>query len=108
NSLVATRVAARLGAALSTRVPVRVLFEATTVAGLAAALAGQAGTGAGLALVAGPRPPRIPLSAAQRRMWLLNRLDPDSAAYNIPIAVRLTGDIDAPALAAAVTDVLDR
>ncbi|WP_336081622.1 non-ribosomal peptide synthase/polyketide synthase [Nocardia sp. SSK8] len=108
NSLIATRVAARLGAVLAARVPVRVLFEATTVAGLAAALAGTAGTGAGLALVAGERPHRIPLSAAQQRMWLLNRLDPDSAAYNIPIAVRLTGDVDAAALAAAVTDVLDR
>ncbi|MEV6364243.1 non-ribosomal peptide synthase/polyketide synthase [Nocardia asteroides] len=108
NSLVATRAAARLGAALSARVPVRTLFEATTVADLAAALAATAGSGAGLALTAGPRPQRIPLSAAQQRMWLLNRLDPTSAAYNIPIAVRLRGDIDATALAAAVADVLDR
>ncbi|UGT56759.1 non-ribosomal peptide synthase/polyketide synthase [Nocardia asteroides] len=108
NSLVATRVAARLGAALSTRVPVRTLFEASTVADLAAVLAHRAGSGAGLALTAGPRPHRVPLSAAQQRMWLLNRLDPESAAYNIPIAVRLRGDVDAGALAAAVTDVLDR
>ncbi len=108
NSLIATRVAARLGAALSTRVPVRTLFEATTVADLATVLAARAGSGAGIALTAGRRPARIPLSAAQQRMWLLNRLDPESAAYNIPIAVRLTGDVDAAALAAAVTDVLDR
>jgi amino acid adenylation domain-containing protein len=108
NSLIATRVAARLGAALSTRVPVRTLFEATTVADLAAVLTGRAGSGAGIALTCGERPARIPLSAAQQRMWLLNRLDPESAAYNIPIAVRLTGDVDAGALAAAVTDVLDR
>ncbi|APE36002.1 hypothetical protein BOX37_21015 [Nocardia mangyaensis] len=108
NSLIATRVAARLGAALSTRVPVRTLFEAGTVAELATVLAEHAGSGAGAALVAGPRPSRIPLSPAQQRMWLLNRLDPESAAYNIPIAVRLTGDVDAAALAAAVTDVLDR
>ncbi|MGW6727522.1 non-ribosomal peptide synthase/polyketide synthase [Nocardia sp. NPDC055029] len=108
NSLIATRVAARLGAALSARVPVRTLFEATTVVDLAAALAAQMGSGAGVALTAGQRPHRIPLSAAQQRMWLLNRLDPASAAYNIPIAVRLRGDVDAAALAAAVTDVLDR
>ncbi|MEV0683556.1 non-ribosomal peptide synthase/polyketide synthase [Nocardia sp. NPDC050378] len=108
NSLIATRVAARLGAALSTRVPVRTLFETTTVAALAELLACHAGSGAGTALVAGPRPQRIPLSAAQQRMWLLNRLDPESAAYNIPIAVRLTGNVDAEALAAAVTDVLER
>ncbi|GGK41953.1 non-ribosomal peptide synthetase [Nocardia camponoti] len=109
NSLVATRVAARLGAALATRVPVRALFETSTVADLAAALAGTAGAGGRRPLVAGPRPAPIPLSAAQQRMWLLNRLDPESAAYNIPIAVRLTGsDVDPAALAAAVADVLDR
>ncbi|MGV9434532.1 amino acid adenylation domain-containing protein, partial [Nocardia sp. NPDC003648] len=108
NSLIATRVAARLGAALSARVPVRALFEATTVAGLADTLAGRMGSGAGLALTAARRPHQIPLSAAQQRMWLLNRLDPASAAYNIPIAVRLRGDVDAQALAAAVADVLDR
>ncbi|MFC9662319.1 non-ribosomal peptide synthase/polyketide synthase [Nocardia sp. NPDC127606] len=108
NSLIATRVAARLGAALSTRVPVRTLFEASTVAALATVLAARAGSGAGIALTSAERPARVPLSAAQQRMWLLNRLDPESAAYNIPIAVRLTGDVDAGALVAAVTDVLDR
>ncbi|MEV2218883.1 amino acid adenylation domain-containing protein [Nocardia vinacea] len=108
NSLLATQLVARLGAALDTRVPVRVLFEASTVAELAAELEQLAGTGARNALVAGERPQHIPLSLAQQRMWFLNRFDTDSTAYNIPIAVRLTGTLDVTALRRAVADVVER
>jgi amino acid adenylation domain-containing protein len=38
------------------------------------------------------------LSYAQQRMWFLWQLDPHSAAYNLPMAVRLTGDLQAQAL----------
>ncbi|GAB0102601.1 hypothetical protein JMUB6875_15700 [Nocardia sp. JMUB6875] len=108
NSLVATQVVARLGAALDSRVPVRLLFDAPTVAALAAALESATGTGRMRALVAGPRPERIPLSSAQQRMWFLNRFDTESAAYNIPAAVRLSGALDVDALRAAVSDVVAR
>ncbi|MCL2536426.1 MAG: amino acid adenylation domain-containing protein, partial [Nocardiaceae bacterium] len=59
-------------------------------------------------LAAQSRPARIPLSLAQRRMWFLNRLEPESAVNNIPIAVRLSGDLDVDALRAAVVDVVAR
>nr|WP_157762222.1 non-ribosomal peptide synthetase [Nocardia yamanashiensis] len=107
NSLVATQVAARLGAALDARVPVRLLFEASTVAALAIKVEQRAGTGR-KALVAGPRPEVLPLSLAQQRMWFLNQFDVDSAAYNIPVAVRLTGDLDVDALQQAVADTIGR
>src|SRR5690606_15274194 len=60
NSLVATQVVSRIGAALDTQVPVRVLFEASTVVGLATRLAKQIGTGARSPLVARPRPDVLP------------------------------------------------
>ncbi|QCQ92200.1 non-ribosomal peptide synthetase [Rhodococcus sp. SGAir0479] len=107
NSLLATQVAARLGAALDTTVPVRLLFDASTVDGLAAHLTGSS-AGRSKALVAGPRPERIPLSLAQQRMWFLNRLEPESAVNNIPLAIRLSGDLDVESLTAAVGDVLAR
>ncbi|WP_157535112.1 non-ribosomal peptide synthetase [Nocardia inohanensis] len=107
NSLVATQVAARLGAALDTRVPVRLLFEASTVAALAVKVEQRAGSGR-KALVAGPRPEVLPLSLAQQRMWFLNQFDVDSAAYNIPVAVRLTGDLNVAALQQAVADTIGR
>ncbi|WP_280205072.1 non-ribosomal peptide synthetase, partial [Nocardia farcinica] len=107
NSLLATQVASRLGAALNTRVPVRLLFEAPTVAALAVRVEQQAGTGR-LALTARPRPERIPLSLAQQRMWFLNRFDTQSAAYNVPMAVRLTGELDVTALRTAIADLIGR
>ncbi|KAA8879752.1 amino acid adenylation domain-containing protein, partial [Nocardia colli] len=108
NSLIATQVVARLGAALDTRVPVRMLFEAPTVAALAARMEAHQGTGRRRELVAGQRPARIPLSLSQQRMWFLNRFDTDSAVNNIPLAVRLTGSLDTDALRQAVADVVDR
>ncbi|MFC7449339.1 non-ribosomal peptide synthase/polyketide synthase [Rhodococcus daqingensis] len=108
NSLVATQVAARLSRALDVPVPVRELFEAPTVEALAARLAAGAGTGARPALVAGPRPDRIPLSQAQSRMWFLNRFAPESSAYHIPVVLRLSGELDVAALQAAVGDVVAR
>ncbi|PND48859.1 amino acid adenylation domain-containing protein, partial [Rhodococcus sp. ENV425] len=45
---------------------------------------------------------------AQQRMWFLNRLDPDSAVFNIPLAVRLSGRLDVDAMRAAVRDVVAR
>ena len=108
NSLIATQVTARLGAALGAEVGVRALFEASTVAGLAALVGLQTGSGARLALSPQQRPERPPLSLAQQRMWFLNRFDSDSAANNIPVAVQLRGELDLPALRGAVADIVSR
>ncbi|MEV4130173.1 amino acid adenylation domain-containing protein, partial [Nocardia sp. NPDC049707] len=108
NSLIATQVASRIGTALDTRVPVRMVFEASTVAALAARVESHAGAGARSALVARERPEAVPLSLAQQRMWFLNRFDTASAVNNIPIAIRLSGDLDVAALQVAVIDVIDR
>ncbi|WP_084534964.1 non-ribosomal peptide synthetase [Nocardia yamanashiensis] len=109
NSLSATRVAARLSAAAGSRVPVREVFDAPTVSELAFRLAaGTRSAGARPRLTARPRPAEIPLSFAQQRLWLLNRLDPDSSAYNIPLVLRLTGEIDIAAMEAALHQLLVR
>src|SRR5690606_41851401 len=91
HSLIATPVAARLGAALETKVPTRLVFEHSSVSKLAERLAELSGAGAGGAravLRAGPRPERVPLSLAQQRIRSLNRVDPDSAASETPIALQ--------------------
>ncbi|MGW1143110.1 condensation domain-containing protein, partial [Streptomyces zhihengii] len=54
------------------------------------------------------RPARIPLSAAQNRLWFLNNLERTRATYVLPLAVRLSGDLDRAALEAAIADVIGR
>nr|WP_245745820.1 non-ribosomal peptide synthetase [Nocardia altamirensis] len=107
-SLLATQVAARLGAVLNTRVPVRLLFEAPTVAAMAVRVAQRTDAAGRAALVAAPRPEHLPLSLAQQRVWFLNRCYQDSAADNVPIAVRLTGALDVAALRSAIGDLVSR
>ena len=108
DSLVATRVAARLGRVLGVSVPVRALFDASSVGGLAEFLVAHRGGRSRPVLVAGPRPAVLPLSFAQQRLWFLNRLDPGSAAYMMPAAFRISGGLDTVALAGAIGDVIAR
>ncbi|MEU5844568.1 amino acid adenylation domain-containing protein, partial [Rhodococcus sp. NPDC047139] len=108
NSLIATRLVARLGEALDTRVPVRAVFEASTVRGLTARAEEEASGRRRIALTRRPRPEAVPLSLAQQRMWVLNQVDTSSAVYNIPVVIRLSGLLDIPALRAAVRDVVAR
>jgi amino acid adenylation domain-containing protein len=49
-----------------------------------------------------------PLSFAQQRLWFLQRLEPGSAAYNIPFAARLTGVLDIGAIQRALQTIVDR
>ncbi|MDJ0396117.1 amino acid adenylation domain-containing protein [Rhodococcus sp. G-MC3] len=109
NSLTATRVIARVNAALHTGAGVRAVFEAPTVRALATRVQnGPVGAAQRPALSPRPQLAQIPLSPAQQRLWFLNRYDSSSAAYNIPLAVRLTGTLDLDALTAALADVIER
>ena len=49
-----------------------------------------------------------PLSGPQRRLWFLDRMEPGSAAFNIPLAVRFTGALDAVALERALVEIVRR
>src|SRR4029077_19944789 len=55
-----------------------------------------------------PRDSSLALSFAQERLWFLDQLAPGSAAYNLPAAVRLRGDLSGAALAAALTEIVRR
>ncbi|WP_330347951.1 non-ribosomal peptide synthase/polyketide synthase [Streptomyces sp. NBC_00582] len=106
HSLLATRLVSRVRATLGVELPLRSLFEAPTPAGLAVRL--DAAAEARPAVVPVVRPEPLPLSFAQLRLWFLHRLDGTDAAYHMPLALRLRGPLDRPALAAALSDLVAR
>ncbi|MEU9482041.1 condensation domain-containing protein, partial [Streptomyces sp. NPDC048191] len=66
-------------------------------------------TGRGRAVIGrADRSGPLPLSYGQQQMWFLNRLDPESAEYLVPLAVRLGGRLDRVALGRAWRGMCDR
>ncbi|MBC3840499.1 hypothetical protein GXW82_10410 [Streptacidiphilus sp. 4-A2] len=50
----------------------------------------------------------IPVSFAQQRLWLVDQIEGPSPLYNLPVALRLHGSLDLPALRTALADVMGR
>ncbi|WP_281391907.1 amino acid adenylation domain-containing protein [Streptomyces caniferus] len=107
NSLLATRLVSRLRALFGVELPLRTLFDARTVAGLAGEL-DQCVHPARPALVPAGRPAKVPLSYPQRSLWFVDRLVDERANYTMATALRLSGDVDETALHQALSDVVDR
>ncbi|MGB6244813.1 amino acid adenylation domain-containing protein, partial [Gordonia sp. (in: high G+C Gram-positive bacteria)] len=108
NSLIATGLVARLAEDLGVRVPVREVFDARTPAAIAAVAAAADRLAATDSAAGAVAPDQLPLGAAQRQMWLHNRIDPASSAYLILVPLRLPGRVDVAAITAALGDVLAR
>ncbi len=104
HSLTAMRLVAEVRAELDRDLGVEDVFGARTLERFAERV-GYAEPLSGAGLVTG-NPPT--LSAAQRRLWFVDQLAPDAAAYNIALAEQLTGPLDVPALRAALRAVAER
>lgn len=111
DSLAAMRVMVRLKETMLIELPVRSLFEAPTVAGMALYI--QQTNSGPPALRSIPwrdsaRDGKQPLSFSQERLWFLDQMEPDRAVYNIPRVVRLRGRLDVPALEKSLREIVRR
>jgi amino acid adenylation domain-containing protein len=111
HSLLVARIVARVNETLHVELPMRTLFEASTIAALATEVEKlrQTVTGPGSnPLVRIPRNGPLPLSFAQERLWFFDQLEPDSGAYNIPRALRLRGQLDKESLQQSFKRLIER
>ncbi|HWS39612.1 MAG TPA: amino acid adenylation domain-containing protein [Actinoplanes sp.] len=106
DSLLAIRLISRIRNEFGETLEVSEFFDAPTVRQLWSRLRPAASARSGPVLA--ERPVLLPLSSAQRRLWFLNRLEKRSAAYNIPLRLRLHGPVDVPALESALADLVAR
>ncbi len=110
HSLLATQLVARLRDVLQVELPLRVVFETPTPQGIAAWISARPGQHPLPKPRALPRGGRVHwlVSPAQRRLWFLSQLEPDSPAYHLHWATQLTGVLDQTALQAAVDALVHR
>ncbi|TGD89793.1 non-ribosomal peptide synthetase [Mycolicibacterium sp. CH28] len=108
HSLLSIRLLNRVRTVLSATVSLRDVFDTPTVGELAARLDTRTAESVRPPLVAADRPPHIPVSPAQERLLILDRLGGTGAAYNYPLVFRVSGAMDLDALRGAVNAVVDR
>jgi pristinamycin I synthase-3/4 len=106
HSLMATRLASRIRASFGADIAVRTVFEAPTPGELVSRIRETR--------VRRPplrpqiKPPRLPLSYAQQRLWFVEQLDGPSCQYNLPVGFKLSGHLDIAALEFALNMILER
>jgi len=111
HSLLTMQVASRIRHQLGIELPLALLFEHPTIAGLAARLDEELPRTWSTAPASIPRVPRggpLPVSLSQRRMWVIHQFDPASVAYNVAISLRLRGKLDNDAMRSAFERLMQR
>jgi amino acid adenylation domain-containing protein len=111
NSLLATQAVSRIQKAFGIDFPLRKIFDSPTVESIAEVVEASRDAQHDIALPAiqpVPRDEELPLSFAQQRLWFIDQLDPDSYAYNMPGAIKLSGPLDVKALGQSLNEILRR
>src|SRR5688500_13226347 len=108
-SVQAMRVLSRIATVFNVRLPLRALSDSPTSSGLTAAIrAARPASNSGAIRVTASGARASTLSFSQERMWFMHALASASAAYHVPIALRLRGHVDTRALQAALDRVVQR
>ncbi|ATB48375.1 non-ribosomal peptide synthetase [Corallococcus macrosporus DSM 14697] len=110
HSLLAMQVVSRIRGSVDAALRVSDLFEHPTIAALSQVLDSRRGSQTLTLSRIEPAPEgaAIPLSFSQERLWFLDQLYPGSAAYNLPMALRLTGTLDVSAFQESLHDIVRR
>lgn len=114
HSLLATRAVARIREQFSVELPLRDVFTQPTIAGISALILQQQAKSANelslkdtqIEVIDRSQP--LPLSYAQQRLWFLAQLDANSAAYNMPAVLKVSGNLDLTILERAFNAIIER
>ncbi|MBZ5490381.1 MAG: non-ribosomal peptide synthase/polyketide synthase [Acidobacteriia bacterium] len=111
HSLLATRMLARVRETFHREIELRAIFEFPVLQDLAThvdSLTGEWQADTALPLVRVQRLGPLPLSSQQERLWFLDLFNSSGAAYNLPAAVRLKGNLNREALEWSFQEILRR
>jgi amino acid adenylation domain-containing protein len=111
HSLLATQLVSRIRSVFTVEFPVRLLFENPTIAEMADRiyiLENNHGLPPAPEVVPVDRSGPLPVSFSQQRLWFLDQLEPGNLFYNIPIAVRLVGNLDINLLSRSLNEIINR
>lgn len=110
HSLLATQLVSRVRDLLSVELPLRSIFESSTIAELVEHIKAARDDSNILSTQVSPvsRDGALPLSFAQERMWFLNQLEPDNPFYNVPIALKIKGPLNINVLEQSLDELIKR
>ncbi|MBL8195553.1 MAG: amino acid adenylation domain-containing protein, partial [Blastocatellia bacterium] len=111
HSLLATQLISRLRSNFAVELPLRSLFEAPTIANLAARIdeANQTKQNIKIPSISPvPRNVNLPLSFSQERLWFLEQLELETPHYNIPLALKIQGNLNIKALEISLNALIKR
>ncbi|HEX3045793.1 MAG TPA: D-alanine--poly(phosphoribitol) ligase subunit DltA, partial [Bacillota bacterium] len=112
HSLKATTLIAKIFKEFGVDLPLKVIFTSPTISGLTRQinllLKDKVGESAPHDLIRIPAQEYYPVSAAQRRMYILSRMEPNSVNYNIPLTVVIEGDLNREAFVASFRKLAER
>ena len=108
HSLLATQVASRVRNKLGCTIQIRDLMAEPTIEALALRVAKMQNQQQDLPLLAVDRNQRLPLSFAQQRLWLLDKIEGNTLAYHVPSVLRIQGALDVSVLEKALSKVFNR
>jgi hypothetical protein len=114
HSLLATQVISRVRAVFGVEIDLRRLFAEPTARGFSKGIEEHLRAGEGMTVPPLVKAEReqfnglLPLSFAQQRLWFLQQLEPGSGFYNMPMAVRLKGELDIAALERTLSEIVRR